>query len=108
MSAPYLGLEALLAFGELLHHRVESLREIAHEVDALAVVAAGDLAGLPGEPAEVLVQLHERRRHGVVGGRHGRRELAVRQGQHEHGELLHEAHEPVDGVHQRQRLLGEG
>jgi len=77
-----LGLEALLAFGELLHHRVESVREIAHEVNALAVVATGDLAGLPREPAEVSLQLDERRRHGVVGGRHGRRDVAVRQGQH--------------------------
>ena len=108
LAALDLGGEALLPFGQLLHHGVERPREVAHEVDALTVVAAGDLAGLPGEPAEMSVQLDERHRHGVVGGGQRRRELAVRQGQHEHGELFHEADEPVDRLHQRLGFGGAG
>ena len=73
--------QGALALFEQDHHGVERLGELAHEVDALGVVAARDLLRLSGELTEVRVHLDERDGHGV--GREtaaGRRALRVRAG----------------------------
>ena len=93
--------ERALALLEQDHHGVEGVRELTHEVDALRVVAAGDLLGLTGELVEVRVHLDQRDGHVVVGRGERRGELAAGERHDEDHDLLEQAQQAVDRMHQR-------
>ena len=100
--------ERALPLLEQHDHGVERLGELAHEVDALRVVAARDLLGLAGELAQPAVHLDERPGHPVVGDGSGAASSPRASGMTNSADLLDEPDHAVDRAHQWQRRRGAG